>query len=810
MSDSIGPIGAGTMIEHYRVIRPLGAGGMGEVYLAHDTRLDRDVALKLLPAERLGDATARARLVREARMASSLNHPNICTVFEVGEDSGRAYLAMEWVEGKTLDQVIPPHGLPPESVARIGAAIAAALAYAHRQGIVHRDLKSTNVMIGADGRVKVMDFGLARRREGSERDSEGGASSLTSTGVVVGSPQYMAPEVLRGGVADPRSDLWALGVLLHEMCTGSLPFQGQSTIEVGAAILNSDPASLPPRVPANLREVVRRCLTKDPSQRYQMAEEVRAVLEAAMSPGSSTTREIPSVAEAAGTVASVPAAGTRRPAVSWWAIAAVVLGALAIVVALNLGGVRGLLRSGGGPGKIRSLAVLPLQNLSRDPEQEYFADGMTEELIASLAGLQGVSVISRTSVMKYKGTKKSLPQIARELGVDGVIEGSAMNAGGRVRITAQLIEAAHDRHLWANHYERDLKDVLALQDDVADAIAGEIRVALTPAAQGRRQTRHTVDPAAYEAYLKGRYLWNKRTNQSLEAAIEQFKRATQIDSTYALGYAALAQTYVLMPSYDRWPYEKGFALTREAAARALSLDDGLAEAHTALAEAKLVFEWDWAGAGVEFRKALELNPSDATTHHWYANYLIYSGHFEAGLKQIEQAHRLDPLSIIIASATVDHLVTSGRYAEASARVAELEKLAPDFELLNIEAFLIAEDAKDFPRAIEAHIRFSAAAGVPTEFIDELRRAYATGGERGYWSVMLGFAETMHRRGVAPLLAVARYHVKLGELEQAIDVLEQSANQHDEAILAINEDRQWEPLRSNPRFQALVRRVGIPQ
>ncbi|MBI1798324.1 MAG: protein kinase [Candidatus Eisenbacteria bacterium] len=826
MNEFTGALDVGTTIAHYRVIRRLGAGGMGEVYLAHDSQLRRDVALKVLPAEALGDATERARLAREARLASALNHPNICTIYEVGEEGGRAYIAMEAIEGRTLDQAISAHGLPAESVARIGAAIAAALAHAHRRGIVHRDLKSVNVMIGADGRVKLMDFGLARspKAEGSGQGS--GATRITSTGVVMGSPQYMAPEVLRGDPADARSDLWALGVVLHEMCTGSLPFQGRSTIELGAAILNAHPALMPASVPAGLRMVVQRCLTKEPSQRFQLAEEVRAVLETVMSAGpasvgsasgAETKIAMPAAAQGreAATSAGAPvasAAGTRprQRALAIWITGAIAIGVLALVLTLNQRDIGRLLRGDSGAGHIRSLAVLPLQNLSRDPEQEYFADGMTEELIASLAGLEGVSVISRTSVMKYKGTTRSLPQIARELGVDGVIEGSAMNAGGRVRITAQLIEAAHDRHLWANHYERDLKDVLTLQDDVAQAIAGEIRVALTPAAEARHRNLHAVDPAAYEACLRGRYLWNKRTPEGLAGAIDQFKRAIRLDSTYALAFAGLAQSYVLMPLYANWSPDTASVLTRAAAVKALALDEGLAEAHTALAQAKLDFDWDWSGAGVEFRRALELNPSDATTHQWYANYLLYSGHAEEGRKQAELALKLDPLSLIIANALIDNLISTGHLQEADARLTELLKLDPGFPPSYLELFILAEAMKDYPQAIEAAARFQSfrSGSSSTQDIDALRQAYAARGERGYWTAMVKFTEKSHRLGVAPLAAISRCYVRLGDYPRALDLLEQSTAAHESAILGINSDQMWNPLHADPRFQALLQRIGL--
>jgi serine/threonine-protein kinase len=810
MTEREGSIRPGAEIGHYQVIALLGAGGMGEVYRCHDPRLGRDVAVKVLPAD-VADPNARARLLREAQLASSLNHPNICTIYEVGEAGGRTYVAMEWIDGRTLDRVIPPHGLPAESAARIGAAIAAALAFAHRNGIVHRDLKSANVMIGSDGRVKVMDFGLARRP--ADLDTAD-ARRLTSTGVVVGSPQYMAPEVLRGGAADARSDLWALGVVLHEMCAGSLPFQGQSSIELGAAILNAEPMPLPAGVPATLRAVVQRCMAKDPSQRFQVAEEVRAVLETALTPGAAsgaltaagTASSSTSMASSSSAVSDPAHVAARRRSVPAWAIVAVALGALAIVLALGLPAVRARLGLGSEAGRIRSLAVLPLENLSRDPEQEYFTDGMTDELIASLAGLEGVRVISRTSVMKYKGTRKGVPQIARELGVDGIIEGSAMKAGGRVRITAQLIDAAHDRHLWANHYERDLSDVLALQDDVSQSIAGEIRVALTPSGEARHQNVRPVDPAAHEAYLRGRYAWNRRTKAGLETAIAEFERAVTIDSSYAPAWAALAQTYVIANDYAGWSYQRADSSTQQAAERALALDDRIAGAHLALAEAKTLFDWDWKGAGIEFSRALELDPNDATGHQWYANYLLARGHSEAAIGEIDQAMRLDPLSLIVPTARGDCLRSMGRSAEAEAQLEEVLRLDPAFEPACVDLFLAAEAAGHFDRAIEAHSRFAHLAGFPDDG-PELRRAYAAGGERGYFQAVLEQTKRVAGRGQIPYSALAYLYIHVGEPERAIEVLERSVDSHDAGLITLGVDVMWKPLSSNPRFQALLRRIG---
>ena len=792
-----GPIGAGATIAHYRVIRRLGAGGMGEVFLAHDTQLDRDVALKLLPAELLDDPTARARLAREARLASALNHPNICTVHEVGEDAGRAYLAMEWIEGRTLDQVIPPHGLPGESAARIGAGIAAALAAAHRQGIVHRDLKSANVMIGTDGRVKVMDFGLARRGA----PEEGGASSLTSTGVVVGSPQYMAPEMLRGGVADARSDLWALGVVLYEMCAGTPPFRGQSTIEVGAAILNAEPTPLPMSVPAGIRAVIQRCLAKDPAQRYQMAEEVRAALETAMAAG-------PALAPAAAThTAETGARGGRRGGTALWTGAAIAF-ALVLVLVLQRDRVLQLFRGDAGAGRIRSLAVLPLENLSRDPEQDYFADGMTEELIASLASLDGVRVISRTSVMQYRGTKKRLPEIARELGVDAVIEGSAMKAGDRVRITAQLIEAAHDRHLWAKSYERDLRDVLALQDEVARAIAGEIQLTLTPRTSARLASARPVDPAAHEAYLKGRALWNRRSNDGLKGAVEQFQRAIAIDSTYAQAYAALASSYYLWGAYGVASPNDVLPLARAAAIEALRRDDQLGEAHATLANVKLDFDWDWSGAGEEFRRAIAIDPNNATAHQWYAEYLSDLRRPDEALAEMDRARLLDPLSSVIRTARAEMLGNFGRVDEALREMGEVERVDPSFQGTYYNRSTLYEELGRLPEALQDIAFGDSLAHEPPEDAQSVRRAWERDGAQGYWTQMVRVLDRRAQHEPFPHSILAYYAVHAGDRGRALTYLRKMIDEHSDDALRLNVDRGWDPLRSDPEFQALVRRIGL--
>jgi serine/threonine-protein kinase len=455
---------------------------MGEVYRAHDEQLDRDVALKVLPAQALTDPTARARLLREARSAAALNHPHICTIYEVGEAGGQAYIAMEMVQGKLLSEVVPEQGLPVETVLRLGSQIADALAHAHERRIVHRDLKSPNVMITPEGRAKVLDFGLAKRLSGEEAAEAATKSlaTLTEAGALVGTVPYMAPEQLRGQPADARSDVWALGVVLYEMATGRRPFQGQTGFELSSAILNQVPPPLPAAVPAGLGAVVERCLAKEPGQRYQQGSEVRAALEAVQSG------------------AALPGWPAWRYALSrrrWLVLVATLAAVLAIVAALAV-------IFGGGTPRIRSLAVLPVKNDSGDPGQEFFADGMTDGLIAGLAQIKAIKVISRTSVMQYKEVKKSLGQIAKELGVEGIVEASVIRAGGRVRVTAQLIDARRDQNLWASNYERNTTDVLVVQSEVVQAIAGEIKAAVTPQESGRLKAARQVDPEVYDTTLK--------------------------------------------------------------------------------------------------------------------------------------------------------------------------------------------------------------------------------------------------------------------------------------------------------------------
>ncbi|MEO5618316.1 MAG: serine/threonine-protein kinase, partial [Candidatus Eisenbacteria bacterium] len=628
----------GRRISHYRILSQLGMGGMGVVYRAHDELLQREVAIKVLPPEAMADDAARRRLLREAQLASQLNHPHISTIYEVGDAEGLAYISMELVEGRPLNVLVRPRGLPTDAAIRYGTQIAEALAYAHERGVIHRDLKCANVLITGDGRVKVLDFGLAMRVAARDDESTTQLSrALTETGAIVGTPQYLAPELLRGDVADARSDLWSLGVTLYEMTSGTCPFAGATPMELGAAILHGPPEPLPTRVPAGLSAIIHRCLAKDPAQRYRQAGEVRAALEGVVS------------SSASGVVGSTPRASRAtalRSGPLWlWAAAAVAL-LLAVLVLLDSGRVRTRLFDNPSARRITSIAVLPLDNFSGDPTQQYFADGMTEELITTLAQIGTLRVISRTSVMGFKGTTLSLPEIGRKLGVGAIVEGSVQRSGDRVRITAQLIRTANEQHMWAHSYERDLRDALALQDEVATAIAKEVQAHLTPKQQKQIADARPVSPKSYELYLRALDAYRRWNKQSEQVALEFLKQAIKDDSTYAPAWAAMGLVYLEHPG-PASAHDEEVARARKAAERALRLDPDLGLAHSLKAQIEYQEDFNWEAAERGFKRAGELAPSLFEAHHYYSHLLIDMGRVEESFEQSRIALALDPLNTAV-------------------------------------------------------------------------------------------------------------------------------------------------------------------
>jgi serine/threonine protein kinase len=596
----------GQTLGHYEILDRLGAGGMGEVYRAEDTRLQRQVALKILPPEMAKSQERLVRFQREAQTLAALDHPNIVHIYSVERGEDVHFLTMQLIQGKRLSDLTPEEGMPLEQILEIAIPLADALRAAHEKGITHRDLKPENVMIDLEGRVKILDFGLAKLRlpDPGPEASQLRTEAMTQEGMVLGTVPYMSPEQVQGEPVDHRTDIFSLGIVLYEMASGLRPFRGANSASLMSSILRDQPApvsDVKAGLPEELGRILSRCLEKNPERRFQSARSLRDEL-----------KEL-ELQTASGQLAServeVPSASTARdlPKPRWLALA---LAALFVAVLVGLQWWRS-----GPPSpepetpQITSLAVLPLRNLSGDAEQDYFADGMTEALILDLSKIGALKVISRTSIMRFKETDRSVAVIARELGVDAVVEGSVLREGSRVGITAQLIEASSDRTLWAERYQRDLTSILSLQAEVARAIAGEIRVSLTPQEESLLAATRTVDPEAHEAYLKGRFYRDRFTPQDLETALQYFERALEIDPSYALAHHGVGSVWGYRTVLGVATPREAWPKSAEALERTLALDDSVAEAHLSLANLKVWYEWDWEGGELAFLRAIELNPN---------------------------------------------------------------------------------------------------------------------------------------------------------------------------------------------------------
>ena len=618
----------GTTLSHFTLLEILGAGGMGVVYRARDLRLERDVALKVLPDGVLADERTRDRFRQEALALSRLNHPNIATVHDFDRHEGVDFLVMERVVGPTLAQRIAAGALGEGEVIAIGLQIAEALATAHEGGVVHRDLKPGNVALAESGLVKLLDFGISRLLD----DCRAAADTSSLDGALpVGTLAYMAPEQLLGKGSDARSDIFAAGVVLYEMATGKQPFMAALATALVYEITNQAPARpgrLRPDLSRRLEETILKCLEKNPAHRYQSARELAVDLRRA---------------------AGAPDSGEE--------------------------GKRAARR-------IESLAVLPLANLSGDPEQEYFADGMTDALIADLSQIAALRVISRTSIMRYKGSKKSIPEIAGELRVDAMIEGTVVRSGDRVRISAQLVEAISERNLWSRTYQRGTGDVLELQAEVAREIAKEIRLELMPHENARLAAPRKVLPEAYEAYLRGRHFWNRRSDAEVRRSIEFFQKAIEIEPTYGLAWSGLADAYNILGTNAVLPPLDAFPKAKAAATRALEIDAMLPQAHVSLAYALHYSDWEWAAAEREYKLAIALAPGYATGHQWYGQLLGNLGRHELAIEEARLAETLDPLSLILTTSLAEVLFYARRYDEAMERLQRTIDLDPSFSPRN--------------------------------------------------------------------------------------------------------------------------------
>lgn len=779
----------GTTLGVYRIERPLGSGGMGKVFLAYDTSLQREVAVKVMDAA--DGETSRLQLLREARSAAALNHPHICTIHEVGHDGGTAFIAMEYVEGHSLRERIDSGGaLPQEEVLRYGGQAADALAFAHEHGVIHRDLKAANAMITTGGRLKVVDFGLARRHDmlASEGTTLG---SIAPSGATVGTPYAMAPEQVRGETADARTDVWALGVLIYEMATGRKPFDAPTIPELFSAILKDPPRKWPRGTSAALQPIVERCLDKDPSRRYQTAREVQLVLETIQSglvPAWSTWRHRLSRS-------GVPAA------------AAVVIVLTLGLMAANVGGLGDRLRGGADPDGPITLAVLPFDNLTGDPAQDYFSDGLTAEMIAHLGSVHPrLRVMARSSVMPYKNHASPIEAMARDLGVQYVLEGSARREGPRARISVTLIQVSDRTQRWSQTFDREAAGILTLQNDIARGVSGALALTLLPGQQQRLAQARPVNPQAYEAYLVGQSHSRRLTRPDLDRALEYYETALTFDPDFALAHLAIARVWAgrLQTGLITRADENGRA--DAALDRALALDDTLPEIHMVLGNRSTWTRWDWPAADASFRRALELNPSLAEARSFYAHYLYITHRPEQGAAEMQRAIALDPLNDLIQQFYGMTLRFDRRFADGITHAERVLKTNPNspsaWSALAENYYQLGR----FGEAVAAQQRAMGARGNPAAaaVVQALTEGYAGG---DFAAAMRRIAELRESRGMD--WVAAQDFVRAGLPDRALVVLERLYEARDSNLPYISVAPIFDPIRDQPRFRALLKNMNLP-
>ena len=770
------PLAIGARLGPYEILSALGAGGMGEVYKARDTRLDRVVAIKVLSSA-LGDESARRRFEREARAASSLNHPHIVAVYDVGEFEGRQYLVTEFVDAGTLKQWAAQAGKRTwREIVELVAGVADGLAAAHEAGILHRDIKPDNILIPRSGYAKLADFGLAKLAEAGDL-TRTLTQGQTRPGAIVGTIAYMSPEQADGRSVDARSDIFSLGVVLYELLSGRRPFGGTTDLEVLQTVISGEPQPLGEDVPQPLRTIVEKALEKDPAERYQSARELTVDLRRfARQPASSATGR--------------PAVRSRA---RFWLVAAT-----ALIVLAAAGGVavwRGRsteTTAAPAAAGIRSIAVLMFQNLSGDPNQEYFSDGMTEELIAHVAQIHALRVISRTSVMGYRGTTKTVPEIGRELGVDAIIEGSVRRSGDRVRVTAQLIRVTNDTHLWAKDYDQDVSDVLKLQADVARAIAQEIQVQLTPEETTRLASARRVNPAALDETLLGHYYRWKLSQENQKQAIEHYRRALQLEPDYAPAYAGLAFAWQNLTGPE------AVTSSRAAAIKALDADPDLAEAHAAMA-AVYSREWDWTASDRESRRALELNPNSLDSCGCYALFLATVGRYPEAFALSDRMLATDPLASTSHQIYGIVLYLARRFEDAVPRFRRAIEIDPD----NVSAYrVLAQVYQATGKAEDAVTLLNRPA-----FKDSgpLGVAYASAGHRAEAARIV---QALVKAANPDRRRIALIYFALGDKDRGLEWLAKSLDAH-EPQAPVLVDPSYDSVRSDPRFQALLARLKFP-
>lgn len=792
----------GLQFGHYCIQERVGSGGMGVVYRGYDAHLEREVAIKVLNPGTIADDLSRKRFRNEAHALSKLNHPNVATVHDFDTHDGRDFLVMEYIPGVNLPDKLASGPLSEEEVLRLAVQLCDGLAAAHERGVIHRDLKPGNLRLTPDDRLKILDFGIAKLRQ-PYTEEEGTAATLC-TEAFAGTLPYMAPEQLTGEESDARTDIHAVGLILYEMATGQRPFCELRRRKLFGAILNDAPLApckLNPKVSPGLERIVKKCLEKDPANRYQSARELSVDLRRLQ-------REF-----RAGTIIldhTPPTSASLLRNRSFLAAVA------ALVLVSSLTAIFFFLRSRNilpylfsrSP-KVQSIAVLPLVNLSGDPDREFFADGITEELITQLGKSTGLRVISRQSVMQFKHTSLPLSEIARKLDVDAVVEGSVLQSGNRVRVITRLVPALSERPMWAEQYDRDLRDVIALQAEITQAIVSEIRLELSPEERSRLASIHPVNPEAYEAYLKGRFYWYQVSKVGYEQAEHYFQLALQKDPNYALAYSGLADVWLMRTDTGYVAPSQTFEKAKSYALKALELDPALAEPYVSLGNIAAGYEHDWLAAERHYQRAIQVNPSSAITHFMYADLLISLKRNQEWQSEIRRAISLDPMNYFQLAFYGWHLIYVGRYDEAIENLRNVLSTNPNFSSAHMGLwgayFKKHMDQEAFAEAVDFFEVLSDA-----EAVSALRTGFAAGGYREAMKRAGDVLAARLQKTHVPAVRIARLYAHAGENDLAISWLQRAVDASETPLehLAVGWD--WEALHPDPRFQALLRRLNLPQ
>lgn len=826
-------LSVGQEIGHYKIVKKIGAGGMGEVYLAEDTKLKRQVAIKILPVAFAEDAERMRRFVREAKSDSALNHPNIITIYEIGEADGIHFIATEYIEGETLRDYLKHEKLSVKSALEISIQIVSALQAAHGTGIIHRDIKPENVMIRPDGLVKILDFGIAKLSEPRNllvsglnvgEEAATAINSGTSPGMIIGTANYISPEQAQGKKVDGRSDIFSFGIVLYEMLSGKRAFEGENAMDVISSILKDEPKPLHqllPEVPHEVERIINKTLRKNRDKRYQTARGLLTDLKDAKQElefQDKLERTIPPHREDQKTqLMNAPTSDVPHTASSAEFITQEVkkhklgfVAALLVLLSAAIGlGYWFFANRAANTKQIESIAVMPFVNESGNADVEYLSDGMTETLISSLSRLSNLNVKARSTVFRYKGKAADANTIGKELNVQAILNGRVVQRGDQLTLTLELVDARSENVIWSEQYNRKQTDLISLQSEIAHDVSQKLKATLSGADEQKLAKNYTENPEAYRLYLQGRFYWNKRSEENLRKAVEQFKAAAEIDPNYALAYAGLADCYAVMPQNTGNPSDETFLQAKAYANRALEIDDSLGEAPASLGQIN-TNSWNWAEAEKEFKRAIELNPNYPTAHHWYARFLRFMGRSDEALAEIKRANELDPLSLVILNNLVQVYFERGEIDAAFEQCRKALELDPNYSGTHTSLSEIylkqgrnTEALAEGQKAVELSNRSNGQLSV-------LGYVQAVSGNRNEALAVIKEFEEKYLKSKTNSFDIAGIYAGLGNKEEAFAWLEKAFYNHSASMTALKIEPAFESFHNDPRYKDLLRRMNLPE